>query len=137
MPQGLYRCFRCAKEAGIRPGSIEWPAEGSLDRTTWDQLIRFLTAHSPQGADTLCLAYYNPIVARDFECGHVRSDRLGDAQALFDHPDILYSPSNLWAADRSWAVCDLRGTKVCGPRPLVEAPLADSEIEAVRLPWTS
>jgi hypothetical protein len=29
----------------------------------------------------------------------------------------------------------LRGTEVCGPRPLVEALLADPEIEAIRLPW--
>ncbi|MFD4315440.1 hypothetical protein [Streptomyces sp. NPDC058548] len=65
---------------------------------------------------------------------------MGDAQALFDNPDTLYTPSNLWAADRSWGVCtdyDLWGTTVCGPRPLVEALLADNELEAVRLPWTS
>ncbi|MFI7275722.1 hypothetical protein [Streptomyces sp. NPDC049879] len=142
VPQGLYPCFRCfpsAEEAGIRPGSIEWPAEGTLDRPTWDQLIRFLTEHSPQGADTPCLVYYNPIVVRDFEIGHVRSGRLGDARGLFDNPDILYTPSNLWPTDRSWVVCtdyDLWGTKVCGPRRLVEALLADTEIEAVRLPWT-
>ncbi|QIY66580.1 hypothetical protein HEP85_40250 [Streptomyces sp. RPA4-2] len=143
VPQGRYPCFRCfpsAKEAGIQPGAMEWPAEGSLDRPTWDQLIRFLTAHSPQGADTACLAYYNPIVARDFDKGQVRSGRLGDAQSLFDHPDIPYTPSNLWPAERSWVVCtdyDLWGTKVCGPRPLVEVLLADLEIEAIRLPWTS
>ncbi|MFF1401421.1 hypothetical protein ACFVZD_48100 [Streptomyces sp. NPDC058287] len=143
VPQGLYpgfRCFPSAKEAGVQRGSVEWPAEGSLDRPTWDQLIQFLTAHSLQGADTACLAYYNPIIARDFETGHVRSGRLGDARALFDNPDVLYTPSNLWAADRSWVVCtdyDLWGTKVCGPRPLVEALLADLTIEAIRLPWTS
>ncbi|MCX4546598.1 hypothetical protein [Streptomyces sp. NBC_01565] len=143
VPQGLYPCFRCfpsAKGAGIRPGSIEWPAEGSLDRPTWDQLIRFLTVHSAQGADTPCLAYYNPLITQDFENRHVRSGRLGDAHALFDNPDILYTPSNLWAADRSWVVFtdyDLWGTKVCGARPLVEALLADTELEAVRLPWTS
>jgi hypothetical protein len=143
VPQGTYPCFRCfpsANEAGIRPGSIEWPAEGSLDRPTWDRLIRLLTEHSPQGADTSCLAYYNPLIAQDFESGHVRSGRLGDAQVLFDNPDIPYTPSNLWVADRSWVICtdyDLWGTKVCGPRPLVEALLADTEIEAVRLPWTS
>ncbi|MFJ5779553.1 hypothetical protein [Streptomyces sp. NPDC093094] len=143
VPQGLYpwsRCFPSAQEAGIRPGSVEWPAEGSLDRPTWDQLIRFLTAHSPRGADTACLAYYNPIVVRDFEKEHVRSGRLGDARSLFDNPDVLHTPSNLWAADRSWVACtdyDLWGAKVCGPRPLVETLLADLEIEAVRLPWTS
>ncbi|MFH0177074.1 hypothetical protein [Streptomyces cacaoi] len=143
VPQGLYPCFRCfpsMKGSDIKPGSIEGPAEGSLDRPTWDQLIRFLTVHSPQGAHTACLAYYNPIITRDFEKGHVRSGRLGDAQSLFDHPDILSTPSNLWATDRSWVIYtdyDLWATKVCGPRPLVEALLTDLEIEAVRLPWTS
>ncbi|MYT68204.1 MULTISPECIES: hypothetical protein [unclassified Streptomyces] len=143
VPQGLYPCYHCfpsAKEAEIRPGSIEWPAEGSLDRPTWDQLIRFLTEHSPQGTDTPCLAYYNPIIARDFEIGRVRFGRLGDAQSLFDNPEIWYTPSNLWAADHSWVVCtdyDLWGTKVCGPHSLVEALLTDPELEAVRLPWTS
>ncbi|MDA3642534.1 hypothetical protein LZ318_21540 [Saccharopolyspora indica] len=143
VPQGLYPCSRCfpsAEGTGIRPGSIEWPAEGSLDRPTWDQLIRFLIAHSPRGANTPCLAYYNPIVAQDFETGHLRTGRLGDAQSLFDNPDIPHTPSNLWAADRAWVVCtdyDLWGTKVCGPHLLVEALLADTELEAVRLPWTS
>ncbi|MET8038943.1 hypothetical protein [Streptomyces sp. NPDC005345] len=143
VPQGLYPCFRCfpsMKAGGIRPGSIEWPAEGSLDRPTWDQLIRFLTERSLQGADTACLAYYNPLVAQDFEKGHVRCGRLGDAASLFDNPDILYTPSNLWATDRSWIVCtdyDLWGSKVCGPRPMIGALLEDTEIEAIRLPWTS
>lgn len=143
VPQDSYPCFRSfpsAKEAGMCSGTIEWPAEGSLDRPTWDALVRFLTAHSTDGADTACLAYYNPIIAGDFEIGHVRSGRLGNARALFDNPDILYTPSNLWAADRSWVVCtdyDLWGTKVCGTRPLVETLLADPDIEAVRLPWTT
>ncbi|MFJ3903601.1 hypothetical protein [Streptomyces sp. NPDC090025] len=143
VPPDTYPCFNCfpsERDADIRPGSVEWPAEGSLDRPTWDRLIGFLTEHSPQGPDTPCLAYYNPIIARDYDEKHIRSGRLGDARALFDHPDIYYTPSNLWPADRSWVVCtdyDLWATKVCGPGPLVEALLADAELEAVRLPWTS
>ncbi|MFD6491749.1 hypothetical protein ACFV99_32840 [Streptomyces sp. NPDC059944] len=143
VPQGLYPCFRCfpsTNTADIGPGTIEWPAEGSLDRPTWDQLIRFLTAHSLDGADTACLAYYSPLITGDFEKGHVRSGRLGDARPLFDNPDILQTPSNLWVTDRSWVICtdyDLWGTKVCGPHSLVEALLGDLEIEAIRLPWTS
>ncbi len=143
VPPGLYPCFRCfpsAKAAGLRTGSIEWPPEGSLDRPTWDQLIRFLTEHSHRGADTPCLAYYNPLITQNFEYGQIRSGRLGDTRVLFDNPDTLYTPSNLWAADRSWVICtdyDLWGTKVCGPHPLVEALIADADIEAVRLPWTS
>ncbi|MER5890768.1 hypothetical protein ABT160_43700 [Streptomyces sp. NPDC001941] len=143
VPEGLYPCHRCfpsAEAAGVVSGAVAWPAEGSLDRPTWNELIRFLSAQSPEGERTPCLAYYNPIVTGDFEHPEVRSGRLGDAKALFDHPEILHSPSNLWAADRSWVVCtdyDLWGTKVCGPRALVEALLGDTELEAVRLPWTS
>ncbi|WP_237296581.1 hypothetical protein [Streptomyces sp. 3211] len=70
---------------------------------------------------------------------HVRAGRLTDAKALYDHPEEeFWTPSNLWAHDRSWVLCtdyDLWATKVAGPAPLVEALLNDSEIEAVRLPW--
>lgn len=41
---------------------------------------------------------------------------------------------------RARVICtdyDLWATKVCGPRPLVEALLTDLDIEAIRLPWTS
>ncbi|MEU6896000.1 hypothetical protein ABZ934_30445 [Streptomyces sp. NPDC046557] len=59
---------------------------------------------------------------------------------MYDRPEVeFWTPSNLWARDRSWVLCtdhDLWATKVAGPAPLVEALLNDSEIEAaVRLPW--
>ncbi|MER6350137.1 hypothetical protein ACWC10_04975 [Streptomyces sp. NPDC001595] len=66
--------------------------------------------------------------------------RLGDAGLLYDDPDVAISPSNLRAEDRSWVLCTdygLWATKVAGPPTLVEAPLRDSEIEAVRLPWAT
>lgn len=71
---------------------------------------------------------------------HVRAGRLGDAHALYDNPEADFTPSNLWAEDRSWVVYtdyDLWATKVSGPEHLVEALLRDPEIEAVRLPWTT
>ncbi|MGW4840943.1 hypothetical protein [Streptomyces globisporus] len=49
-----------------------------------------------------------------------------------------FSPSNLWAEDRSWVLrtdYDLWGTKVAGPPALIDALLNDRQIEAVRLPW--
>ncbi|MEV7558449.1 hypothetical protein [Streptomyces sp. NPDC089795] len=58
-------------------------------------MIRFLTEHSPQGAGTPCLTYYNPIIVQNFEIGHVRSGRLRGTQVLFGNPEILYTPSNL------------------------------------------
>jgi hypothetical protein len=86
-------------------------------------------------------AYYNPLTlgATDFDNLHVRAGRLGDAEILYDDPETDFSPSNLWAEDRSWCLCtdyDLWATKVAGPPALIEALLSDFEIEAVRLPWS-
>ncbi|MFK8848411.1 hypothetical protein [Streptomyces sp. Ac-502] len=72
----------------------------------------------------------------DFENLHVRAGRLDDAVMLYDNPGIDFSPSNLWAADRSWLLCtdyDLWAIKVSGPRALIDALLHDSELEAIRL----
>ncbi|MFG1665434.1 hypothetical protein [Streptomyces sp. Y7] len=143
VPEGLlpsYRCFPSAKKDDSWPLGIVPPTEGSLDRPTWNRLIDLLTAHSPAGADTACLAYWTPLMlkAMDFDNLRVRTGRLGDARSLYDDPETVFSPSNLWAQDRSWVVCtdyDLWATKVAGPPALVEALLSDSEIEAVQLPW--
>ncbi|WP_290061213.1 hypothetical protein [Amycolatopsis solani] len=142
VPEGLlpsHRCFPSATKEGSWPLGIVPPTEGSLDRETWTRLIGVLVDHSPAGPDTPCLAYYSPLVlgAADFENLHVRAGKLGDAEILYDDPEIDFSPSNLWAEDRSWCLCtdyDLWGTKVAGSSRLVEALLSDAEIEAVRLP---
>ncbi|WP_247746582.1 hypothetical protein [Streptomyces oryzae] len=143
VPEGLlpsYRCFPSAKKHGSWPLSIRPPTEGSLDRPTWNRLVRILTEYSPAGPETECLAYYNPLLLQDFDFGdpHVRAGRLGDSETLYDNPEVEFSPSNLWAADRSWVLCtdyDLWATKVVGPSELVAALLSDGEAEAVRLPW--
>jgi hypothetical protein len=135
-----YRCFPSVRKDGSWPIGIHPPTEGSLDRETWNRLIALLTALTPAGADTRCVAYYNPLTlgATDFENLHIRAGRLGDAEILYDNPDTDFSPSNIWAEDHSWVLCtdyDLWATKVAGPGPLVDALLTDTEIEALRLPW--
>ncbi|MFJ2823469.1 hypothetical protein ACIO7M_20460 [Streptomyces toxytricini] len=143
VPDGLlpsYRCFPSARKNHSWPLGIVPPTEGSLDRETWSRLAAALAAHSPAGPDTRCLAYHNPLMlgAADFDGLHVREGRLGDAEALYDLSEADFSPSNLWAEDRSWLLCtdyDLWGTKVAGPPALVDALLNDPDIEAVRLPW--
>ncbi|MGC5395897.1 hypothetical protein ACPXCP_09085 [Streptomyces sp. DT20] len=143
VPDGLmpsYRCFPSAKKEGSWPLSMIPPTEGSLDRETWNRLIATLNQYSPAGPDTRCLAYYNPLTlgATDFDNLHVRAGRLGDAELLYDQSEADFSPSNLWADDRSWVLCtdyDLWATKVAGSPALINALLNDSEIEAVRLPW--
>ena len=143
VPEGRlpsFNCFPSARKAGSWPLGIVPPTEGSMDRDAWNRLIEILTEHSPAGTDTHCFAYYNPMTLglTDFEELHVRAGRLGDAQVLYDNPEVDFSPSNLWAEDRSWVICtdyDLWATKVAGPASLVEALVKDTEIEAVRLPW--
>ncbi|MFC9087431.1 hypothetical protein [Nocardiopsis dassonvillei] len=143
VPEGLlpsYRCFPSAKREGSWPLGVIPPTEGSLDRESWNRLIDVLARHSPAGADTRCLSYHSPLMLDtvDFDDLHVRTGRLADAGVLYDLPEVDFSPSNLWARDRSWVVCtdyDLWATKVAGPAPLVEALLGDTGVEAVRLPW--
>ncbi|MEY2242171.1 hypothetical protein AB8A21_04325 [Streptomyces sp. BF23-18] len=143
VPEGRFPCHTSfpAIKSGSWPAGIQAPSEGHLGRADWNRLVDVLTEHSPQGADTPCLAYYSPLLhGADFD-PRVRSGTLADAKVLYDHPgENHWSPSNLWSRDRSWILCtdyDLWATKVAGPAPLVEALLGDTEIEAVRLPWAT
>ncbi|MFG2918871.1 hypothetical protein ACGF0D_39055 [Kitasatospora sp. NPDC048298] len=139
-----WRFGRSGRHSLIEALEIIPPSEGSLDRETWIRLIDILTAHSPAGPDTRCLAYYPMTLgAIDFDNLHVRAGRLGDAEILYDMPEADladFSPANLWAEDRSWVLCtdyDLWATKVAGPPALIEALLNDTGLEAVRLTWAT
>lgn len=144
VPDGLlpgFQCFPSIKRDGSWPLGIIPPTEGSLDRETWTRLIDLLVEHSPAGPSTPCLAYYSPATLGflDLENLVVRAGRLGYAESLYDNADVDFSPSNLWAEDRSWCLgtdYDLWGTKVADPVALIEALLNDTELEAVRLPWS-
>ncbi|WP_433664029.1 hypothetical protein ACQPW1_19050 [Nocardia sp. CA-128927] len=139
--EGQYPTFRSlagAHPSGSWPVSIRPPAEGSLDRESWRVLIDVLIGWSPGGVNTTCVAYFGPAVSGEYDTGVTVAGRLGDAVDLYDHPRGVGSPSNLWAADRSWITWsdwDLCGTKVAGPVELIEALLAAPDLEAVRLPW--
>lgn len=77
------------------------------------------------------MAYYNPLTlgAADFDNLHVRTGRLGDAETLYDESEADFSPSNLWADDRSWVLrtdYDLWATKIAGSPALINALLNGS-----------
>ncbi|WP_212829948.1 hypothetical protein [Catellatospora sp. TT07R-123] len=138
--EGEQPCFRSLAGAhpdGSWPASVEPPAEGSLDREGWSRLVELLLQWAPMGAATPCLAYLSPGHSPDDQA-RVLAGPLGAAAALYDHDFGDGSPANLWPVDRAWVTWsdwDLWGTKVSGPSDLVEAVLADSGLEAVRLPW--
>ncbi|WP_084525023.1 hypothetical protein [Nocardia vaccinii] len=139
--EGQYPSFRSLSDAhpsGSWPVSIRPPAEGSLDRESWQTLIDVLIAWCRGGADTPCVAYFGPAVSGEFDTGVTVCGLLGDAADLYDHPSGVGSPSNMWAADRSWITWsdwDLCGTKVAGPTELIDLLQAAPDVEALRLPW--
>ncbi|MGW8376456.1 hypothetical protein [Streptomyces sp. ODS28] len=149
VPEGRLPCLHCLPSArmadGSWPAGIAVPTEGSLDRETWNRLTALLTAFAPEGPATPCRAYYNPLArfaatgdATEYDTRCVRAGTLGGARALYDAEETAFSPSNLWPEDRTWVLCtdyDLWGTKVVGPKPLIERLLRDEDLEAVRLPW--
>ena len=143
VPEGVlpgHRCLRPAHPTGSWSAAVEPPAEGCLDREGWHRLMSLLLRHDVEGEGRRCYAYYCPLVTGNWDRETVLAGRLGDAAELYDHPAMPSCPSNLWPEDRSWVVyCDwdLWGTKVVGPTPLVEAILADPELEALRLPWST
>ena len=137
---GEYPAFHCLPgmhPRGSWPASVEPPAEGSLDRDGWHRLLEILTKVSPAGAATECVAFYAVLATSKWTGPLVRSGCLANAVELYDFPSTSSSPSNLAAADRSWATWtdnDLWGTRVAGPVELIAAIEADSELETIRLP---
>ncbi|MET7506522.1 hypothetical protein [Streptomyces albidoflavus] len=151
VPEGGYPSHHCFPSAGAGnswPVSLWSPAEGCLDRPSWNRLIDILTAYSPDGPDTRTLAHHSLMnllggsadvdLPAGGELGLVCAGHLRDAKSLYDSPYAECNPANLFAADHSWITntdIDLWATKVVGPPPLINALLNDTEIEAVRLPW--
>lgn len=117
------------------PASIEPPTEGSMDSDSWDGLLSVLAAHSPEGTDTECIAFFAQAPSVDYESLDVWRSPLGRLKQLFDHDAAPHgvSPSNFWPVDRSWYVWtdwDLMGTRVSGSASLIEqvkrAPLLEA-----------
>jgi hypothetical protein len=117
------------------PISIDPPPEGSLDEANLEALVSILADHSPGGRDTPCAAFYTSLATGDFDRRTVLAGSLGSVPDLVqDGSRFGSTPSNLWPVDRSWLVWtdwDLWGTKVSGSRVLIDAIIADSEIETL------
>jgi len=122
---------------GSWPVAVEAPPEGSLDAESLDALIAVLSAHSPEGQNTECLAFYASLPAGgDFDYVHLWRGRLGSIPELIDARGGPYSfsPTNFWPTDRAWFVLtdyDLQATKVSGDPTLMAALHADQRLECL------
>lgn len=126
-------CFRWFP-AGSWPVAVEPPTEGSLDEESLGALLALLGAHDRGRGETEVFASFASLPSGDFDSPHLWRGELADVPSLIDENGGPYSssPSNLWAADRSWFVWtdwDLSGTKVSGPRALIDAIREDPALE--------
>jgi hypothetical protein len=122
------------QEANLNP-----PSEGSIDDVaTWKALTAILTAHSPEGPDTWCTAYYFVIMAYGplGRAPNIYRGRLGDADDLIARPEVNYnSPHNLWPDDHSWVLhtdYDAWYTKISGTTDLIQAIANSPDLETLR-----
>lgn len=126
---------------------------GEIDRTTLLTLVTHLARHGDHGENTPCGAAQAPVnnapgvplTDDPFQrpAPRPRDDLIawrGPLAAAVAHHDSapeLWFPATWWAADGGWVVltnADLSATEVFGSRALVEALLAEPELEAVRRP---
>jgi hypothetical protein len=130
-------CFRSFPYSSW-PANIAPPAEGSLDREQFVRLTDHLATVTPGGYSARCFAFYAMCAVGEFEEHVVYVGELGELVALYDDEDLPGSPSNIWPGDRSWFVYtdwDLWATKVSGSAELAGRLIADTELEAVSLPF--
>ena len=119
------------------PSRLDPPDEGSLDEASLEALVDLLGAQSSKGESTRCVAYYCPLANRgNFDETWMREVELRHLRALVDTSQgQLGTPSNWWAADRSWMVYtnwDLWATKISGPAALIASIEADPRLECLR-----
>lgn len=120
------------------PESIWTPSEGTIDEPTGERLLAVFAEHGPDGPDgpeTPCFAYYDILDSPDWFERVVLTEPLRamlDAARYSTHH--AGTPGNIWPADRSWLLMtdhDLWGTRLIGPRDLVDAVENDPELETV------
>jgi hypothetical protein len=120
--------------SGLWPASIRPPTEGSLDEVSLHTLMRVLAAQTADGQDADCFAFRHPAMTRDYR-PLLLSGPLRAVCGLIEDEEALQSaPNNFWPRDRSWFAWtdwDACGTKVSGLRGLIDAILAEADLEAV------
>jgi hypothetical protein len=131
-----HRGFRAATNDASWPENVRPPAEGSIDKEGWRALTQVLEAHSPEGGDTECIAFYTPWALRPDNSSFLLRGRLAGANALAENPASIGSPQNFWPLGLQWFVYtdyDLQASRISGSPELIEALLASSELDCENL----
>jgi hypothetical protein len=118
------------------PANIEPPAEGSLDREQFVQMLDVLADLTAEGPEAMCTAYFSPLASGDFESKTIFRCNLYQLIELYDDENLSGSPNNIWPDDRSWFTLtdeDLWATKVSGSRNLIGRLLDVADLETVVL----
>jgi hypothetical protein len=120
------------------PVSIRPPAMASLDLEQFERLIDHLGDRSSDGPDTECIWWFSPL-AGDFLKPSAYRARLGEGLQVYSSLAESGGPNNIWPIDRAWFVWtdhDLWGTRVSGSRELIDALLADPDLDTLDAePW--
>jgi hypothetical protein len=124
---------------GSWPATIQPPAESSLDVEQFERLLGHLGKRSSNGPETECIWWYTGLQFLDWPdmLARVFSGPLREGRVLYDDMDGAGSANNFWPLDKSWFVWadyDLQGTRVSGSRGLIDALVADPELETMGLP---
>jgi hypothetical protein len=122
-----------------------WPiqirpfAAGSLDRESFLRLSQTLSDQPGMTPTTRIWCYYSPLAVADSDLVKpiALAASLSELPEIYDFPEVIASPTNVWPDDRSWFVYsdyDLSGTRVSGSEALVASIVADPELETISYP---
>jgi hypothetical protein len=133
---GVPPCFRWFSQRSW-PIQIRPFAEGSLDRESYLRLVEILSRQPGASPDLRVWCYYAPVAVEDMQTPALLEATLAELPGIYDWPEAVGSPNNIWPDDRSWLVFsdyDLSGTRVSGSAELVASVVADPGLETVRYP---
>jgi len=105
-----------------------------MDQASFEILIDVLASESDAGDETDCFAFFASLPAGDFDSHHLWRGPIRELVSLVGEGRYHYTPTNWWAADRSWFVLthyDLQGTKVSGSDRLIQLLRDDEVLEVI------
>jgi hypothetical protein len=119
------------------PRYLIGPDEGDLNVETCKEIVKSIAyATSDFEARQQCFFHYDLITTRSFEDERLFEGQLIDVFKARELEDVSTTPTHWWPADETWFVCtdwDLSFTVIGGPDDVVDALIANVELDAIRV----